>query len=166
MSTRLGFASGKKSYRILWVYKLTLGDSALIGAPVVAFVDETINALRVMRTPAFSGSVVSVASHDRIPNLEREINEVSGRTHGKAALPAKSIKVPRPPNAFILYRQHHHPRIKEAYPEFTNNEICRFYFSSHLNFEQANDISNHPRKTMEGRVRRSQNAIPQYGGRT
>lgn len=93
----------------------------------MAFVDETINALRVMRTPAFSGSVVSVASHDRISNLEKEITEASGRTHGKSALPTKS-KVPRPPNAFILYRQHHHPRIKEAYPDFTNNEICKFPF--------------------------------------
>ncbi|KAE8403848.1 mating type protein MAT1-2-1 [Aspergillus pseudonomiae] len=105
------------------VDKIRTRLGALIGAPVVAFVDETINALRVMRTPAFSGSVVSVASHDRISNLEREITETSGRTHGKSALPAKFIKVPRPPNAFILYRQHHHPRIKEAYPDFTNNEI-------------------------------------------
>ncbi|KAE8321092.1 hypothetical protein BDV39DRAFT_197896 [Aspergillus sergii] len=105
------------------VDKIRTRLGALIGAPVVAFVDETINALRVMRTPAFSGSVVSVASHDRISNLEKEIAESSGRTHGKSALPTKSIKVPRPPNAFILYRQHHHPRIKEAYPDFTNNEI-------------------------------------------
>ncbi|UDD62899.1 hypothetical protein AFCA_010198 [Aspergillus flavus] len=104
------------------VDKIRTRLGALIGAPVVAFVDETINALRVMRTPAFSGSVVSVASHDRISNLEKEITEASGRTHGKSALPTKS-KVPRPPNAFILYRQHHHPRIKEAYPDFTNNEI-------------------------------------------
>nr|ACA51906.1 mating-type HMG-box protein MAT1-2 [Aspergillus parasiticus] len=105
------------------VDKIRTRLGALIGAPVVAFVDETINALRVMRTPAFSGSVVSVASHDRISNLEKEITEASGRTHGKSALPTKSTKVPRPPNAFILYRQHHHPRIKEAYPDFTNNEI-------------------------------------------
>ncbi|KAB8068059.1 mating type protein MAT1-2-1 [Aspergillus leporis] len=105
------------------VDKIRARLGALIGAPVVAFVDDTINALRVMRPPAFSGSLISVASHDRISNLEEGSTEATGKIHGKPALPTRSIKVPRPPNAFILYRQHHHPRIKEAYPDFTNNEI-------------------------------------------
>ena len=44
----------------------------------------------------------------------------------------KDGKVPRPPNAFILYRQHHHPLIKQAQPELTNNQICEaFPFVSH-----------------------------------
>ncbi|KAF5862660.1 hypothetical protein ETB97_011298 [Aspergillus alliaceus] len=107
------------------VDKIKTRLGALIGAPVVTFIDETINALRVMRTPAFSGSVVSIASHDGISNLKREVTESSARMHGRPALSAKSVKVPRPPNAFILYRQHHHPRIKEAYPDFTNNEIWK-----------------------------------------
>ena len=34
-------------------------------------------------------------------------------------------KVPRPPNAFILYRQHHHPVIKGLHPDFHNNQICK-----------------------------------------
>ncbi|KAF7594027.1 hypothetical protein BBP40_010305 [Aspergillus hancockii] len=105
------------------VDKIRARLGALIGAPVVAFVDDTINALRVMRTPAFSGSVISVASHDRISTFENGTIEAPDKIHGKFALPSKSIKVPRPPNAFILYRQHHHPRIKEAYPDITNNEI-------------------------------------------
>ncbi|KAE8148543.1 hypothetical protein BDV25DRAFT_158119 [Aspergillus avenaceus] len=105
------------------VDKIRARLGTLIGAPVVAFVDESINALRVMRTPAFSGSVISVASHNRISNMEKEPADASGNMHGKHVIPAKVAKVPRPPNAFILYRQHHHPRIKEAYPEFTNNEI-------------------------------------------
>ncbi len=33
-------------------------------------------------------------------------------------------KPPRPPNAFILYRQHHHFSVKTAYPDFHNNQIC------------------------------------------
>ncbi|KAI9374654.1 high mobility group box domain-containing protein [Aspergillus egyptiacus] len=45
----------------------------------------------------------------------------------------KAAKIPRPPNAFILYRQHHHPRVKETYPDLTNNQICkyavRFYYA-------------------------------------
>ena len=35
-------------------------------------------------------------------------------------------KVARPPNAFILYRQHHHPLIKAKYPDIHNNQICRY----------------------------------------
>ncbi|KAI9799445.1 MAG: hypothetical protein M1825_004545 [Sarcosagium campestre] len=33
------------------------------------------------------------------------------------------IKVPRPPNAFILYRKHHHPLLKAGNPNLHNNEI-------------------------------------------
>ncbi|KAM0804964.1 mating-type protein MAT1-2, partial [Usnea florida] len=32
-------------------------------------------------------------------------------------------KIARPPNAFILYRQHHHPLIKASHPELHNNQI-------------------------------------------
>lgn len=34
-------------------------------------------------------------------------------------------KVPRPPNVFILYRQHHHPLIKAQFPGIVNNDICK-----------------------------------------
>jgi hypothetical protein len=37
-------------------------------------------------------------------------------------------KVPRPANAFILYRQHHHPLVKAAHPEYHNNDICKFLY--------------------------------------
>ena len=45
-------------------------------------------------------------------------------------------KLPRPPNAFILYRQHHHPIVKEAHPQLHNNQICKnsqAKFFSHAN---------------------------------
>jgi hypothetical protein len=93
--------------------------SALLGAPVVAFIDESINALRVMRTPAFSGTTISVASHEGMAGIK----SVGAPTKPRAAS-AKPPKIPRPPNAFILYRQHHHPKVKEAYPDLSNNEIC------------------------------------------
>nr|AZB52179.1 MAT1-2-1 [Aspergillus heterothallicus] len=96
---------------------------ALIGATVVAFVDETIKALRVMRTPAFAGTAVSVASHGEAVKTYKVTVTESFAPRGKPVAPLKAPKVPRPPNAFILYRQHSHPRIKEAYPDFTNNEI-------------------------------------------
>ncbi|KAL4894195.1 mating type protein MAT1-2-1 [Aspergillus ambiguus] len=96
---------------------------ALIGAPVVAFIDENISALRVMRTPDFSGSVISVATHDRMSNIERYSIQELGKANSKHPMPVKTAKVPRPPNAFILYRQHHHPKVKEAHPHLSNNEI-------------------------------------------
>ncbi|PWY79413.1 mating-type HMG-box protein MAT1-2 [Aspergillus sclerotioniger CBS 115572] len=96
---------------------------ALIGAPVVAFVDESINALRVMRTPAFSGTTISVASHEVASCLEFKSIKVPMKKHERSSVPVKAAKVPRPPNAFILYRQHHHPKLKEAHPNLSNNEI-------------------------------------------
>lgn len=41
----------------------------------------------------------------------------------------KPLKIPRPPNAFILYRQDFHPIIKAENPDFHNNDICRSSFS-------------------------------------
>ncbi|OQV10181.1 hypothetical protein CLAIMM_14216 [Cladophialophora immunda] len=38
-------------------------------------------------------------------------------------LPGKKSKVPRPPNAFILYRAKHHPTLKDVKPALSNNEI-------------------------------------------
>ena len=38
-------------------------------------------------------------------------------------LPGKKSKVPRPPNAFILYRQKYHPILKAAQPDLLNNDI-------------------------------------------
>lgn len=37
----------------------------------------------------------------------------------------KDKKIPRPPNAYILYRKDHHTVVKEANPGITNNEISQ-----------------------------------------
>lgn len=106
--------------------KLTYDCSALLGAPVVGFIDESINAFRLMRTPTFSGSAVSVASHDTLVKVPKKGSFGSSTNQReKPPVSSKAAKVPRPPNAFILYRQHHHPKIKEAYPDFQNNDICK-----------------------------------------
>lgn len=36
-----------------------------------------------------------------------------------------NLKIPRPPNAFICYRRHFHPMLKERYPDMHNNQICK-----------------------------------------
>ena len=47
---------------------------------------------------------------------------------GQKPVKTKKSKIPRPPNAFILYRNWHHPLIKAANPEMHNNQICKFTF--------------------------------------
>ena len=37
----------------------------------------------------------------------------------------KKSKIRRPPNAFILYRQKHHPIVKGQNPALHNNQICK-----------------------------------------
>lgn len=36
------------------------------------------------------------------------------------------VKVPRPPNAYILYRKDHHKAVKQSNPKLSNNDICTF----------------------------------------
>ena len=43
----------------------------------------------------------------------------------------KQAKIPRPPNAFILYRQQYHPLIKAENPDFHNNDICKSPLPEH-----------------------------------
>ena len=39
--------------------------------------------------------------------------------------PKDKEKVPRPPNAFIIYRQEWHPKVVEQHPDMHNNDICK-----------------------------------------
>jgi len=82
--------------------------SSLIQAPVI--VSEDSNRGLVIIAPARN-----VLGHDElIPQAKTMQAKVS-----------KTEKVARPPNAFILYRKHHHPLIKAAHPDFHNNQICK-----------------------------------------
>ena len=40
------------------------------------------------------------------------------------ANPPSKTKIARPPNAFILYRQHHHPVLRARFPHLHNCQIC------------------------------------------
>lgn len=58
--------------------------------------------------------------------------KLDGDNISKALLPAdappvKCERIPRPPNAYILYRTDRHKQLKEAHPELSNNEICKFH---------------------------------------
>ncbi|PGG95037.1 hypothetical protein AJ79_10305 [Helicocarpus griseus UAMH5409] len=97
--------------------------SALLSTPVVAFVDDVNSVYRIMPTPALDG-VVDAAVAQVMPMIATD-NEPDASPSPKANKPAhgKPEKIPRPPNAFILYRQHHHPLVKASHPEYHNNEI-------------------------------------------
>lgn len=40
-------------------------------------------------------------------------------------LSVNRVHVPRPPNAYILYRKERHQIVKNKRPDITNNEICK-----------------------------------------
>lgn len=46
--------------------------------------------------------------------------------HLGVAVPPKEKKIPRPPNAYILYRKERHNVVRDAHPGITNNEICKY----------------------------------------
>jgi hypothetical protein len=45
----------------------------------------------------------------------------------RSAKPKKKDRVPRPPNAFILYRQHHHNAVKAKNHGITNIDLCKVH---------------------------------------
>jgi HMG (high mobility group) box len=89
--------------------------------------DEDAQVFRIMRIPALksgeSSRVNSPARSGSIANSSGLIQETVPSYKRKA-------KIPRPPNAFILYRQEHHPKIKFAHPEYHNNDICESKLAS------------------------------------
>jgi hypothetical protein len=42
----------------------------------------------------------------------------------KKHVPRPEVKIPRPPNAYILYRKDKHNEVKAQNPNLHNNEIC------------------------------------------
>lgn len=57
------------------------------------------------------------------PRISKVLKEPTASYKVKANV--KKDKVPRPPNAFILYRKEKHPMLKSEHPEYHNNDICK-----------------------------------------
>jgi len=51
-------------------------------------------------------------------------NEIVPKANASSIRTSANGRVARPPNAFILYRQKHHPVVKAAHPDMHNNQIC------------------------------------------
>nr|BAC66503.1 MAT1-2-1 [Cordyceps tenuipes] len=43
----------------------------------------------------------------------------------QSSLPRKHVKIPRPPNAYILYRRDRHTLVKQSEPHLSNNEVSQ-----------------------------------------
>jgi hypothetical protein len=101
--------------------------SRRIGAPTIAVVDQQAQVFRIMRAPALKSGENSLAHSPAQSSSSRRPSTVI-----KASTPtytakahAQKVKVPRPPNAFILYRQERHPILRSEHPEYHNNDICK-----------------------------------------
>jgi hypothetical protein len=93
----------------------------------MAYKDASTQTIRICRVPDRSGQ--SPASSPFDGSLQSGSSPAStasitnALTDSRAASPVKKVKVARPPNAFILYRKHHHPLLKAANPDLQNNDI-------------------------------------------
>ncbi|KAL8659681.1 MAG: hypothetical protein Q9226_000306 [Calogaya cf. arnoldii] len=65
------------------------------------------------------GSLPTVIFPDANPGGHEKVTT----TKPKPKAMSKKDKIARPPNAFILYRQHHHPIVKSQNPDLHNNQI-------------------------------------------
>jgi hypothetical protein len=119
--------------------------SELLNAPTSVLHDSSLNVIRILPPPRVSNvlttssfgndhsssAVTDVYSDTETsnssPTSKPAIHESRKTEAVKKAKIAKEriSKVPRPPNAFILYRQHHHPSVKAENPSMHNNDICK-----------------------------------------
>lgn len=102
---------------------MSLGD-----LPVVACKDPVRNVIRVMKHPAYQSHHANATTTQKPSNHSQTqpclTGAETGRPHILRAF-GKKAKVPRPPNAFILYRQHWHPHYKQYNKTMHNNDISK-----------------------------------------
>ncbi|EEH50039.1 uncharacterized protein PADG_06118 [Paracoccidioides brasiliensis Pb18] len=96
--------------------------SMLLSTPVVSFKDNVNGVYRIMPTPALDG-VVDAAVAQIMPMIVTNNDRSARSPKARKMIRGKPEKIPRPSNAFILYRRHHHPLVKASNPDFHNNDI-------------------------------------------
>jgi hypothetical protein len=86
--------------------------SQIINGPVTVAADLRLKIIRFMPTASRASS--------------QTFSETTASPESTPVFPTTTkVKIPRPANAFILYRTHHHPIIKARYPDIANNQICK-----------------------------------------
>jgi len=68
--------------------------------------------------------VENIGDHINVQATTEPVDLASDLSHEQATS-SKHKRVPRPPNAFILFRQHHHPALKTDHPDLSNSAICK-----------------------------------------
>lgn len=107
---------------------LTFWKRVLLNEPVEIVLDREISSYRLVPSVVITKknlnndfleySILSQATHEALRN-------------GQAAVPPRK-HIPRPPNAWILYRQHHHAQTTALNPGVPNNDICESDFTAAL----------------------------------
>ncbi|KAI9715900.1 MAG: hypothetical protein M1812_005720 [Candelaria pacifica] len=92
--------------------------SALVRAPVEVSQTESIEAI-TMRVQ--TSDQIGQTDKDA-PNPIKTPQTASEKVRDRRRIKSPT-KIPKPPNAFILYRQHHHPLVKVSNPSLHNNQI-------------------------------------------
>ncbi|KAI5290442.1 hypothetical protein KEM54_001531 [Ascosphaera aggregata] len=98
--------------------------SAILHTPTTAIEDTSNGVCRIC-------TVSGIRDQENGASLESDGADIKADgatpTSSKAGKPlqTKRQRIPRPPNAFILYRQHYHPIVKAQNPSFHNNDISK-----------------------------------------
>nr|CAI59780.2 mating-type protein MAT1-2-1 [Dufourea flammea] len=103
-------------------------NDVLVDAAVENAIGSDGMALIAERFQSMIQAPVKIKNRGSLPTLISPVTNTDWRetitlTKPKAKTVPKKAKVARPPNAFILYRQHHHPIVKAQSPDLHNNQI-------------------------------------------
>ncbi|KAJ5377760.1 uncharacterized protein N7496_005169 [Penicillium cataractarum] len=95
-------------------------------------IDQTIDAYRIGICDSYPKKLPRSAfvyedknGNDRMGNDKKINREIRAAIEEGVNVPLASPRVPRPPNSFILYRQHHHHAVTAENPGIPNTEISR-----------------------------------------
>lgn len=92
----------------------------LLNEPVEIVLDREISSYRIVPSARITKKTLGADFFDYsiLVQATRE-----ALRNGQAAVPPRK-HIPRPPNAWILYRQHHHAQTTALNPGVPNNDIC------------------------------------------
>lgn len=101
--------------------------SAFINNNASVLHDPSANVIRILPPPTTALRAALQEGYSKeLPDL---VHPARKSDNGKSKLAKDRLsKIPRPPNKFILYRQHHHPMLKALNPTMKNNDICKPLF--------------------------------------
>ncbi|EEA19532.1 hypothetical protein TMatcc_009665 [Talaromyces marneffei ATCC 18224] len=138
--------------------------SNFLRRPCVAFVDESLGCVRILSRPEFKGLVSAADNMVLAQTSNRKQFVLNGRPVRSPEKMDKKAekrpKVPRPPNAFILYRKHYHTILKGRDPNMHNNDISVTVGSQWNN--ESEEVKSHFRALAAEAKRQHAQKYPNY----